>query len=118
MKTLDELKIIKAIKNPREKLTELFNSDSKFHLFLVKNTENKRLVKIYTDVYNTYNAIKILIKRNYKDGQYMDIFINDHRKIIKFILNENYKNAKEMLSNHIDNSKKVYMHMYKSIKNL
>ena len=112
-KMLNYIKILKKEPENLEKGKIFYYSDIRFHILIVKGSCNKKLIEIYSEIYNIINMM--ILRMNYEKSAYEE-FIDDHINLIRYILDKNYIYAKKLLSIHIDKSKDYYLDMLKNNK--
>ena len=81
-----------------EKTTEFEETDRELHLLIIKNSNNKRLQSLFSQIYD-FVRISISMGLEWKES------LKEHIALVEALQEKDLARAKEILKKHIDNSR-------------
>ena len=99
----DDVKIIlnyenKLLKNKTEERSNWKRYDSEFHQTLVRNCNSKNLIELHKLIFDKYLRYQLLVLTFRGSSS-----IEEHKKLLDYSLERNFKKAQIVLEEHIQN---------------
>ena len=88
----------KLLKNKTEERSNWKRYDSEFHQTLVRNCNSKNLIELHKLIFDKYLRYQLLVLTFRGSGS-----IEEHKKLLDYSLERNFKKAQMVLEEHIQN---------------
>ena len=88
----------KLLKNKTEERSNWKRYDSEFHQTLVRNCNSKNLIELHKLIFDKYLRYQLLVLTFRGSGS-----IEEHKKLLDYCLERNFKKAQMVLEEHIQN---------------
>ena len=89
---------VRYLRNKTEERSNWKRYDSEFHQTLVRNCNSKNLIELHKLIFDKYLRYQLLVLTFRGSGS-----IEEHKKLLNYSLERNFKKAQMVLEEHIQN---------------